>query len=162
MLLKTTASALPVFVMSCFSLPKTVIKKLESLMANFGWSSESHVNKIHWISWGRLWVPKALGGIGFKDLECFNQALLAKQAWKQVNHPDCLMSRFLKSRYFPNSHFLGGPVGTRPSFVWRSILHGRELFLKGLKKSIGNKCNTRVWLDKWIDDPEVGLRVPWI
>lgn len=50
-LLKTTASALPVFAMSCFRFPKTVIKKLYSIMANYYWSSESHHQKIHWVSW---------------------------------------------------------------------------------------------------------------
>lgn len=34
-LLKTTASALPVFAMSCFRFPKTVIKKLYSIMTNY-------------------------------------------------------------------------------------------------------------------------------
>ena len=31
-----------------------------------------------------------------------------------------------------------------------------------MKKSIGNGGDTRVWLDKWIDDLEMGLRAPWI
>ena len=47
-------------------------------------------------------------------------------------------------------------------FAWRSILFGRELLQKGLKWQIGNGRNTRVWLDKWVQDPEVGMRTPWI
>ena len=148
--------------MSSFRLLKTIIRKLHSLMENYWWSSEAHLRKIHWVSWDKLCLSKALGGIGFKDLECFNQALLAKQAWKLVNQPDCLMARFLKSRYFPHSHFLEAPMGARPSFAWWSILYGRELLQKGLKWSIGDGCNTRVWLDKWIEDPELGMRAPWV
>lgn len=72
------------------------------------------------------------------------------------------MIRFFKSRYFSNSYFLEVSVGVRLFFVWRSIIYGREFFQKGLKKSIGNGGDTRVWFDKWIDDSETGLRVFWI
>lgn len=160
MLLKTTASALPVFAMSCFKMPKYVIKKLYSLMANYWWSSDAHMKNINWISWDKLCLPKALGGIGFKDFDCFNQVLLAKQVWKLVNLPECLLSRFLKSRYYTNSHFLEAPLGTRPSYAWCNIIYGRNLLCKGLKWNVDDGLDTRVWLDNWIDDPILGMRAP--
>lgn len=160
-LLRTTASALPVFAMSCFRLPKTVIKALNSLMGNFWWSSQSHHRKIHWIAWEKMVLPKSLGGMGFKDLECFNQALLAKQGWNLINQPESLMARFIKSRYHPHVEFLDAAMGSRPSFGWRSLLYGRELLQKGLKWQVGNGQNTRVWLDKWVEDPIMGMRAPW-
>lgn len=46
-LLKTTASALPVYAMSCFRLPKTVTRSLVSMMSNYWWSSQPHLKKIH-------------------------------------------------------------------------------------------------------------------
>lgn len=78
-LLKLTAAALPVFPMSCFKILKGIISKLESIMARFCWSSDAHQRKIHWIVWDKLFLPKALGGIGFKDMERFNQALLQER-----------------------------------------------------------------------------------
>lgn len=51
-----------------------------------------------------------------------------------MHEPDCLLARFLKSRYFVDSDFLSAKEGTRPSFGWKSILHGRELLQKGLKE----------------------------
>lgn len=160
-LLKTTASALPVYPMACFKLLKTLIRNLESMMANYWWGSQAHLREINWISWDRMCLPKELGGMGFRDLECFNQALLAKQGWRLINQPDSLLGRFLKSRYHPQVEFLEAPLGVRPSFAWRSILYGRELLQKGLKWQVGDGRNTRVWIDKWLHDPETGMRAPW-
>lgn len=41
-------------------------------------------------------------------------------------------------------------------------MFGRDQLSKGLKQEIGNRRSTKVWLDKWVDDPEEGLRAPWI
>lgn len=132
-----------------------------SLMANFWWSSEPHIRKIHWVSWDRMCLPKSLGGMGFKDLESFNQAFLAKQGLRILNQPEGLLFRFLKSRYFHTSGFVDASIGVRPSFAWRSIMYGKELLQKGLKWEIGNGRDTSVWLDNWLDDPIVGMRAPF-
>ncbi|XP_013731064.2 uncharacterized protein LOC106434754 [Brassica napus] len=161
-LIKSTASAIPSFAMASFRLPKTLLKKLASIMANFWWSSDPNQRKIHWVSWEKLCLPKNLGGMGFRELECFNQAMLAKQGWNMITQPEGLLQSFLKSRYFPTGDFLYAAEGIRPSFGWRSLLHGRALLIKGLQKRIGNGENTCVWTDRWVNDPVEGLRAPWM
>ena len=143
-MLKSTVGGMPVFAMSVFRLLKTVTAKISSMMANFWWGDDSNKRKIHWISWDKLCLPKDRGGIGFRDLECFNQAMLAKQGWKILNAPDCLLSRFLKSIYFNKGDFLSATLGSRPSYAWRSILFGRELLQEGIRHRVGNGSSTRV------------------
>lgn len=151
-LLKSIALALPVYAMSCFQLPQDLCKKLTSVMTEFWWSSGNDRNKIPWVAWKKLCKKKEDGGLGFHDIVKFNQALLCKQAWRLLDQPQSLLARFLKSRYFKKKSFLDCGVGTRPSYAWRSIIHGRELLKKGLRKSIGNGQNTWVWIEKWIPD----------
>lgn len=96
-------------------------------------------------------MSKIQGGLGFKDIEWFNQALLGKQAWKILHYPECLLARFLKSRYFNHSDFHYANEGKRPSFGWRSIIYERELVQKGIRRKIGNVKSIYVWSEQWIE-----------
>ncbi|XP_019092333.1 PREDICTED: uncharacterized protein LOC109129144 [Camelina sativa] len=151
-LIKTVAMAMPIFAMSCFKLPKSTCSTLSSAMSEFWWSNMENHKKIHWVSWNKLCLTKDQGGLGFKDIEVFNQALLAKQAWRLLHYPNSFFSLYLKSRYFPNDQFLDATLGARPSYAWRSILFGRELLVKGLRLCIGDGVSTSVWTGQWLQD----------
>ncbi|XP_019099588.1 PREDICTED: uncharacterized protein LOC109132435 [Camelina sativa] len=151
-LLKSIALALLVYAMSCFRLSKHLYRKLTSAMRDFRWNSCQGNRKISWVAWSEMCKSKADGGLGFKDLGDFNQALLAKQAWRILNNPESLVSRFYKSRYFRKSTIMECGSGSRPYYAWRSILHGHNLLKQGLMKMIGNGMDTFVWKEKWIFD----------
>ncbi|KAL9680155.1 hypothetical protein QQ045_018033 [Rhodiola kirilowii] len=101
-LIKAVIQAMPTYAMSCFKIPNSLIKRIVSMISNYWWSNSNGGRGIHWCKYRNLCKDKMEGGVGFKDLSIFNDALLAKQIWRLMEKPDNLMRN-------------------RPSLVWRSI-----------------------------------------
>jgi ribonuclease HI/exonuclease III len=149
-MIKAVLQAIPTYTMSIFLLPKELCRELNTLMQKFWWGHKENDKKISWLSWEKMGISKAKGGMGFRDLVSFNKALLAKQGWRLVQDPNSLPGSILKAKYFPRGSFLDAKVGSRPSYAWRSILAGRELLQEGLFWRVGNGRNVRIWRDKWL------------
>ena len=124
-LIKNVAQAIPLYVMSCFKIPANIIHSIESMLANFWWGGQGNNQKIHWCSWPKLNQPKKEGGMGFRNLSAFNEAMLAKQGWRLVIDNSSLLARSMKARYYSNSDFLATTLHGNPSFSWRSIVGAR-------------------------------------
>jgi hypothetical protein len=97
-LIKFAAQAIPTYFMSCFLLPKGPCDKMESQICNFWWGSNVDKRKIHWVNWKKTCKNKLQGGMGFRDLRAFNEALLAKQGWRGMTNPNSMVARVLKAK----------------------------------------------------------------
>lgn len=84
------------------------------------------------MSWERLGFSKARGGMGFRDLQVSNKALLAKQGWRLITNPGSLVARIFKDKYYPSGSFMEASIGRRPSYTWRSICQARDVLHLGL------------------------------
>ncbi|KAL4312649.1 hypothetical protein GQ457_01G024910 [Hibiscus cannabinus] len=148
--IKAVLQAIPVYAMQCFLLPKVICTKLESIMNAFWWKNNNSSRGIHWCTWSKLCLPKAQGGLGFRDLSKFNIALLAKQGWRILTNPTSLLARVLKARYFPRTDFLHASLGASPSYTWRSIFSARGLLEQGIGWRVGTGQSISVWNDAWL------------
>ena len=154
--IKSVAQVVPVFSMSCFKLHRGLCEHLNSLIRKFWWGTKESKRKPSWVSWSVLTRPKFCGGLGFRDIEVFNLALLARQAWRVLMAPESLSARVLKAKYHPTCDFLNVDMGSTPSQIWRSILEGREVLVQGLIRRIGDGQTTNIWQQA---DNEAGMGI---
>ncbi|XP_074306597.1 putative mitochondrial protein AtMg00310 [Silene latifolia] len=120
------------------------------MVSKFWWGSNGDKRKISWVAWHKLFRPKSLGGLGFRDFHKFNMALLGKQAWRLTTEPDCLLARVLRAKYYRGKAFMNAELGRNPSFTWKGIWESRTVVRKGGIRRIGNGQGTKVWSDPWL------------
>ena len=123
------------------------------MMRNFWWGQKNQESKIAWISWRKMCKPKSLGGLGFRNLQAFNLALLAKQAWKILTNPSSLVAHILKAKYFPYCDVLNASLCSNPSYTWRSIHNSLNVLKSGTRWRVANGRRIHIWDDKWLPSP---------
>ncbi|GAU18320.1 hypothetical protein TSUD_202090 [Trifolium subterraneum] len=167
-MIKSVLQAISSYVMSMFILPASLIDDIEKMINAFWWRSGSTNNNntksIHWLAWEIVACPKAYGGLGFRNFEVFNKAMVAKQVWHIVQNPNSLVAKLIKARYFPRSSLFEALLGYNPSFAWHSMCQAREILFLGCRWQIGSGDNIRVmhdlWLrgsaNRWVPSPQPG------
>ncbi|XP_042939580.1 uncharacterized protein LOC122274622 [Carya illinoinensis] len=114
-MIKSVLQAIPAYTMSVFKMPSMLLKEIESMIAKFWWNHRKEGRGIHWKSWNKLGAAKGKGGLGFRDLNCFNRALLAKQGWRILQEPTSLVAQVFKEKYFKSGNLMEARVGYCPS-----------------------------------------------
>ena len=96
---------------------------------------------------------RARGGIGFRNLQAFNLAMLAKQAWRILSNPSSLVARVLRAKYFPTVDVLNAKLGNSLSYSWRSIYNSLKVLREGTWWRVGNGKRIHIWDDRWMPNP---------
>lgn len=149
-LLKAVLAAMPCYAMSCFKIPLSLCKQIQSILTRFWWDANPDKKKMCWVAWSSLTLPKYAGGLGFRDIATFNDAMLAKIGWRLLNNPQSLLGQVLFGKYARFSTFMDCKAPASASHGWRSILAGREILRKGLGWVVGSGDDIKVWSDPWL------------
>jgi len=81
-LIKTILESIPVYWMTLYKIPKSVLNFLRGLATSYLWSGNNSHDKIHLTRWSVIARPRSMGGWGLKDLETFGRALRMKTMWR--------------------------------------------------------------------------------
>jgi hypothetical protein len=103
--------------MGVFKMTKGLCKDYEKLIRDFWWGDElDQENPLGCLE--NITRPKCKGGLGFRDMKLFNQAMLARLAWRLIQKPTSLCARVLKAKYFPQGNLLDTVLARDLSPVW--------------------------------------------
>ncbi|KAL9678129.1 hypothetical protein QQ045_015968 [Rhodiola kirilowii] len=101
-LIKSVLQALPTYAMMFFKLPVSLCKRLAGIVSKYWWNNKGGDKCVYWGSYKLLCKPKEVGGLGWRDFDLFNEALLAKQVWRLQSDPDALafprMEKYLERK----------------------------------------------------------------
>lgn len=68
-----------------------------------------------WVAWSKLTALKNTGGLGFREIEAFNDSLLTKISWRILQQPNTLLARVLLGKYCHNFSLMGCSNPSNPS-----------------------------------------------
>jgi len=156
-LIKSVLSAIPLFYFSVFKAPESVYKKLISIQRRFLWGWGRDKRTIPWISWENICKTREEGGLGIKDIRCFNYALLAKWKWRIHGEERGKWKEIIESKYGSGTDQSPIPIKYQ-SWWWRDLIKvcGEESsmgwFHKEIKWKIGVGDKIRFWEDSWVNN----------
>ncbi|GJW82331.1 hypothetical protein Tco_0146306 [Tanacetum coccineum] len=162
-LLKSVLGSTPIYNMSIFKVPKSVLNYMESLRRNFLNGFQEGDRKIAWVKWSKVLASKKFRGLGVSSFFALNRALLFKWVWRYLSHDNSLWSRIISALHGLNGHVLSAAFNS----TWSSIItEVNSLKVKGVdlishcKIRVGKGTCTSFWKDLWIGDNLLKLSFP--
>jgi hypothetical protein len=84
-LIKSTLSNLRTYFLSFFPILVSVANHIEKLQRDILWGGIGAEFKYHLVSWSKICSPIYEGGLGIRNLQVFNKALVGKWLWRYAN-----------------------------------------------------------------------------
>lgn len=149
----------PIYHMSVYLLPKTVVSKLDKIRRSSFWQGGRTKKKYHLIKWEKICKSKKKGGLGIKNLRKMNISLLCKWWWK-LEREDGLWQNIVKYKYLRNDTIQSVSHKIHDSSVWYDLLKIKDVYLLGRDVCVKNGSLTRFWKDIWLYQQPLCLIAP--
>ncbi|GJT62689.1 RNA-directed DNA polymerase, eukaryota [Tanacetum coccineum] len=92
-LLKSVLGSIPIYHMSLFKVPKTVLHRLEAIRCCFFHGKDSNSRKPTWLKWNKILASKEKGGLGVSSFFSLNKALICKWVWRFCSQNSSLWAK---------------------------------------------------------------------
>ncbi|KAJ0466748.1 putative RNA-directed DNA polymerase [Helianthus annuus] len=150
-LIKSVLESLPNYFFSLYKAPCKVIQDLEGMIRRFLWGGTNEGEKIHWVAWDNVSIPK------ISKLRDVNVALLTKWCWRFKEEDNNLWRRIIFALhssarnwdFLPPRKVLGGTWNNIVKVVARTMVENTPL--RSYFKAIPGRGDTiSFWLDPWV------------
>jgi hypothetical protein len=140
-LLNSCLSNVPLYMLSIYPIPKSVIRKVDIYRRRLLWQGGHQTKKYHLVDWASVCSPKNQGGLGVLNLEFMNDSLLYKWLWN-IENSKGLWQKIIASKYIKGKPLIIVKQKQGDSHFWKKILSLRDNFYKYCKTLVGNGLNT--------------------
>jgi len=164
-LIKFVLTAIPLYYLSLFRAPVAVCKSITRIQRRFLWGWGKEKEPISWVSWKMVCKPREEGGLGLRDIQNFNIALLPKWKWRLIGEEKGRWKEMVVSKYGSGSEVPQIPVRLQ-SWWWRDLSKacgegGDEgWFQKEVWWKVGCGDKVRFWEDVWIGNSSLKNMFP--
>ncbi|KAE8699091.1 hypothetical protein F3Y22_tig00110596pilonHSYRG00035 [Hibiscus syriacus] len=170
-LINSVLSIFPLYYMSIFPVPKTVVSRIDKIRRGFLWGFDGNTRRLPRVNWGRLCLPKKKREAGIINLKAKNKALLAKWGWRFVIERGALWRSVICHKY--GSGDLPWLVChediKKASITWREIVNnlssgGTTKWMSGdsFRWLVGDGKSALFWEDVWFGESALRSRYPRI
>lgn len=143
-LINSVLSAVPLYALSLYRIPKSVVRKLDTIRCRFIWQGTDRSRKIFaLIKWSVACIAKTYGGLGILDFRDMNIALLV-QWWGKYRDPN------YSSQWKTLLHFLYSHNPTSGSPFWIELNKLSILGSVSTRYTPGTTSTVRFWEDLWL------------
>jgi hypothetical protein len=161
-LLKSTLSSLPTYFLSLFTIPFSVVRRIEKLQRDLFWGGLGDEVKHHLVGWDTICTPKEVGGLGVRSLFLTNKTLLGKWLWRFGLEEHHLWRHVLVTKFGSDlggwcTKLIRGPHGCR---LWKGIMSGWEDYFQHVEFVVGQGTCVSFWKDKWCGDTSLMALFP--
>lgn len=137
------------FWFAAFVLPKSCLRKIESLCNGFLWAGDIGKRTNAKVSWKDCCLPKREGGLGLRDFSTWNKTMNLKLVWLLYSSSGSLWVAWLKRHKLHSSVFWSVEERQGDSWTWRLMLRLRPLAKRFISCIIADGRNASYWFDSW-------------
>ena len=158
-LVKSVLGSLPLYYLSIFRAPISVISHIEALRRRFFWGFKENEKKIFWVRWQKILAGKKDDGLGVGSIKAKNMSLLGKWRWRYLNETGALWRKVISKIHGSDGGFEANTGSRKKAGVWANIIGCcSELNQMGISlnnlivKKVSSGNQTSFWSDAWIKD----------
>lgn len=154
-LINSVLSAVPLYILSLFRVPKNILKQIDRHRCQFLWQGSGPKKAYALVNWKTICMAKEIGGAGILDLDQMNIAMLLKWWWKLKDHSySSLWKSVVIYKYYSDNRAL------QFSSFWKDISKLEGLGNISVTYSPGQESQVLFWLDIWHQNCNLAATYP--
>ncbi|XP_074318503.1 uncharacterized protein LOC141655316 [Silene latifolia] len=104
-----------------FILPKRIIKSIEAICRNVLWENGTEYKRVPLVAWDKICKPKEEGGLGLKDQEIWNKAMVGRLVNWIAEKRDSIWVQWVQWNHIRGRDWTKYNPSSNSSWVWRRI-----------------------------------------